>query len=125
MNKFAIVKGMCMNNTRVLVTMEESGDVKSYLEEELSSLHRTLSLTPPPQSPTFRRKRSEHFNVLMGKRLDASIDKVFSADKVKYWRQRCGATQAELCESAVRPRIVSRLALKHATYFLTLENRSF
>ena len=36
MNKFAIVKGMCMNDTRVLVTMEEDGDVKSYLEEELA-----------------------------------------------------------------------------------------
>ena len=37
----------------------------------------------------------------MGKRLDASIETVFPADKVKDWRQKCGATHAELCESAV------------------------
>ena len=39
--------------------------------------------------------------MLMGKRLDASIETVFPADKVKDWRQKCGATHAELCESAV------------------------
>eukprot|EP00938_MAST-03A_sp_MAST-3A-sp1_P002382 g2382.t1 len=66
MNKFAIVKGMCMNDTRVLVTMEEDGDVKSYLEEELAlSTVLDRSLTTPPQSPTFRRKKSVHFNMLM------------------------------------------------------------
>jgi len=101
MNKLATVSGMCTNDTRVKVVMEEGGEVKSYLEEELDYAEKYDEETPPPSSPTFRRKKSVHFNLMMGKRLDASMESVYPPDDVKKWREKCNPTHAELCESAV------------------------